>query len=128
MRLFALAMTAFFATGCFHWAPATSLSSIEDDRVQIHAQSNVIKLEHATARGRLIEGEPKEGFSSIERFDDCAPPACARVDVSDARVMVRKLNVPATIGIIGVSAVGVGATVFLVALLTFAFASQPVLF
>ncbi len=128
MRLFALAMTALFATGCFHWAPATSLSSIEDARVQIHVQSDVIKLEHATARGRLIEGEPKEGFSAIERFDDCAPPACARVDVSDAQVMVRKLNVPATIGVIAASAVGVGATVFLVALLAFVLAPQPVFF
>lgn len=128
MRLLVLATMTIFATGCFHWAPATSLSSIEDARVQVYQGSHVVALEHATAQGRVIEGQPTEGFSYVERFADCAPPSCARLDVSDAHVMVRKLNVPGTIAIIGGSAVLVAATVFFVAVLIAIGSSEPVSF
>ena len=127
MRLFALA-TALLATGCFHWAPASSLSSIEDDRVQVYEGSHLVALRHATAHGRVIEGEPTEGFSFVEREEGCAPPSCARMDVSRARVLVRKLNLPATIAVVAGSAVIAAATVFLAALVAFALAPKPVFF
>jgi len=94
---------ALLASGCFRWAPVSSLSSIEDDRVKIQQGSDERTLVHATARGRIIEGQPTEGG---ER---------ALVDATASRVLARRLNPGATAAIITVSALGVAGTVFAVA-------------
>ncbi len=119
--------TALLAAGCFHWAPASSLSSIEDDRVKVYASEHEITLDHATARGRVIQGEPQEGGLFLDQSADCALPSCGWVDVSNAKVMVRRLNVGATVGIIAGSVV-VAATLFFLAAAAAFVASQPVLF
>jgi hypothetical protein len=103
-------MTAIFATGCFHWAPASSLSSIEDDRVKVYASEHEITLAHATAHGRVIVGEPQEGGLFLDQSGDCAMPSCGSIDVTNAKVAVRRLNVPVTAAILAGSALLVAAT------------------
>jgi len=114
-RLLALSC-ALLASGCFRYAPVSSLSSIDDDRVVIEEGYGKRTLVHATAHGRTIEGQPFEGAERVE------------VDVSQARVLARRLNGPATGAIIGASVIGVGATVFLVAMAIFAASVQNVAF
>lgn len=96
---------ALLASGCFRYAPVTSLSSIDDDRVVIEEGSSRRTLVHATAHDRTIEGQASEGAERVE------------VDVTNARVLARRLNGPATGGIIAASVVGVAGTVFGIALL-----------
>lgn len=96
---------ALLASGCFRYAPVSSLSSVDDDRVVIEESDSKRTLVHATARGRTIEGQTSEGGDRV------------LVDVTNARVLARRLNGPATAAIIGASAVGVAGTVFGVVLL-----------
>ena len=96
---------ALLASGCFRYAPISSLSSIDDDRVVIQDGESKRTLVHATAHGRTIEGQPSEGAERVE------------IDVTNARVWARRLNGPATGVIIGASAVGVAGTVFGIILL-----------
>ena len=102
-RLLAIVCMLMAASGCFRWAPVSSLSSIEDDRVKIQQGSDERTLVHATARGRVIEGQPDEGGERVE------------VDPTTSRVLARRLNPGATAAIITVSALGVAGTVFAVA-------------
>jgi len=103
-RLLAFAC-ALLASGCFRFAPVSSLSSIEDDRVVIEDGDSRRALVHATAHGRTIEGQLVEGGERVE------------LDVTQARVLARRLNGPATAAIIGASAIGVAGTVFAVVML-----------
>jgi len=119
--------TAILAAGCFHWAPASSLSSIEDDRVAVYTNGRAMTLDHATARGRVIQGEPREGGEFLDQSADCALPSCGWVDVSNAKVMVRRLNVGATVAIVAGSVVVAAGLFILAAAAAFA-ASQPVFF
>ena len=105
---------ALLASGCFRWAPITSLSSIEDDRVLVHEGNATQTLVHATARGHVIEGQAREGGERVE------------VDATESRVLARRLNVPATAAILGASAVAIAGTVFAVGLFTFLLAQQPI--
>ncbi len=123
VRSFVIAMV-IFATGCFHYAPVSSLSSVEDDRVRIYEGDHEIEMEHATARGRVIQGEPTLGHQYLDQSAECMPPACGSMDVSNARVMARRVNVPATIAILVASAAAVAATVVFGVII--AFASRPV--
>ena len=93
---------ALLASGCFRYAPVSSLSGIEDERVVIVEGYSRRSLVHATAHGRTIEGQASESGERVE------------VDVTQARVLARRLNGPATGAIIGASVIGVGATVFVV--------------
>ncbi len=88
-------------TGCFHWAPITSLAEIEDARVQITTPDEVFTLEHATAAGHVIIGQRSDGASAEE------------VDASDRDVHVRKrkLDGLATGFVIG-TIISIAAVVF----------------
>jgi len=107
---------AVLTSGCFRWAPVTSLSSIEDERVVIDEGARRRMLVHATAHGREIEGQAIEGGEPV------------RVDATEGEVLVRKLNVPATGVIIAASGLAVGATVLAVVLTIVAAAARPVPF
>jgi len=90
---------ALLASGCFRYAPVSSLSGIEDDRVVIEEGASRRTLVHATAEGRAIEGQ--ELVSGEHVF----------VDVTRSRVLARRLNGPATGAIIAASAIGLAGTV-----------------
>lgn len=115
MRTAAFAF-ALLASGCFRWAPVTSLSSIEDERVVIEQGAQRRMLVHATARGREIEGQAVEGGEPVQ------------LDATEGQVLVRKLNVPGTAAIIGASALAAGATVFAVVMAIVAASARPVPF
>jgi hypothetical protein len=104
---------AVLASGCFRWAPITSLSRIEDDRILVHENWGSRSLVHATANERVIEAQEEIGGRPVV------------VDPTQSPVLVRRLNVPATAAIIGVSALGVAGTVFAVAVLI-ALLTRPV--
>jgi hypothetical protein len=105
---------ALLASGCFRWAPISSLSSIDDDRLLVREASRTQMLVHATAHGRTIEGQLTEGGERVE------------VDPTEARVFARRLNVPVTTAIIAASTVGVAGTALGVMLIIFLLSSQAV--
>ena len=113
-RLLALSC-ALLASGCFRYAPVSSLSSIEDDRVVIEEGASQRTFVHATAHGRTIEAQAAEGSERVE------------VDVThETRVLARRLNGPATGAIVAASALGLAGTVFGVIALIFAMSVQNV--
>jgi len=99
MRRALVCVCAILASGCFRYAPVSSLSSVEDDRVVIEEGASRRTLVHATAQGRMIEGQSVEGGERV------------LVDVTQSRVLARRLNAPATGAIIAASAIGVAGTV-----------------
>ena len=109
-------MCVLLASGCFRYAPVTSLSSVDDDRVVIEEGFSKRTLVHATAHGRTIEGQPSEGAEPVE------------VDVTQARVFARRLNGPATGAIIAASAIGLAGTVFGIIAIIIAASVHPVAF
>ena len=113
MRWVAL-VCALLASGCFHWAPVSSLSSIEDAHVKIEEGFSSQTLVHATANGRVVEGQLEEGGRRVE------------LDVTQSKVLVRKLNGPATAAIITASAIGLAGTVFAVVAIAVLAVSHPV--
>jgi hypothetical protein len=118
MRRALVCFLAVLASGCFRWAPISSLSSVEDARVVIEDGSSPRRtLVHATAHGRTIEAQTSEGGDRVE------------VDVTpETRVLARRLNAPATGAIIALSAIGVAGTVFGVALIIIAMSVRNVAF
>jgi hypothetical protein len=92
-------------TGCFHWAPVSSLGDVEDERVEITRRSEVMVLEHATAHGHVITGQTWEG----------AQPADVDVSEVSVRVRARQLDGVATGIIVGL---GVALTTVVVVVLT----------
>jgi hypothetical protein len=107
---------ALLASGCFRYAPVTSLGTIDDERVVIEDGEAKRTLVHASAQGRTIEGQSSEGGERVE------------VDVTHARVFARRLNGPATGAILAGSAVAVAATVLGIIALVVALQSRPVPF
>lgn len=112
-RLLAIACV-LLANGCFRWAPVSSLSSINDDRVKVEHDGVEEMLVHATAHGRVIEGQTSEGGERVE------------VDATVSRVRARRLNPGATAAIITASALGVAGTIFAVAVVVIIASSQVV--
>ena len=98
---------ALLASGCFRWAPVSSLSSVEDDRVVIEEGASTRTLVHATAHGRTIEGQTSEAGERVE------------IDATHSRVLARRLNPGATAAIVTVSVLGVAGTVFAVVVAAF---------
>jgi len=103
---------ALLASGCFQWAPLSSLSNIDDDRVLVQERWGSRELVHATANGRLIEAETAYG-NPVE------------LDATTSRVMVRRLNVPVTAAIVTISTLAVAGTITALALFIAAI-TQPV--
>jgi hypothetical protein len=103
---------ALLASGCFRWAPVSSLSNIDDDRVRVQEEWGSRELIHATANGRVIEAQTVYG-NPVE------------VDATRAKVLVRRLNVPATAAIITISSLAVAGTITALALFI-AILTQPV--
>ncbi len=102
-------------TGCFRWAPVTSLYEVRDDRVRLTEGESVVVLDHATANGRVVLG--KTALQEV-----------VEVDVSHARVEVRRINGLATAGIItGASVLTTATALFAIAILAIASAPRPVL-
>jgi hypothetical protein len=91
-------MAAVLATGCYRWAPVTSLATIEDERVHLELDEGTLALEHATARGRVIEG--RLASDSVVGFSGCTASSC-EIDATRAHaVMAHRLNVPVTVGLV----------------------------
>jgi hypothetical protein len=108
---------ALLASGCFRYAPVTSLGSIDDDRVVIDDGESKRTLVHATANGRMVEGQSAEDGEHVV------------VDATRARsIFARKLNAPATGAIIGASALGLVGTVAAIVLVVIANESHPIPF
>ncbi len=103
-------------TGCFRYAPVTSLDEINDDRVQvIWNDGKAMTLTHATASGHTIVGERASGEP-------------AEIDATDGiHVRKRKLDGAVTAGIIAGSVVVAAGIVGAFLLAIIASASQPVL-
>ncbi len=116
MRRALVCFLAVLASGCFRWAPISSLSRVDDSRVVIEDGSSPRRtLVHATAHGRTIEAQTSEGGDRVD------------VEVTpETRVLARRLNAPATGALIAVSAVGVAGTVFGVILLIVAMSVRNV--
>jgi len=110
-RLFVLAC-ALLASGCFRWAPVSSLSAIDDDRIQVEESTGPRTLFHATASGRIIEAETIYGN----------PVA---VDATASRVFVRRLNVPATVAIVSASGLALAGTIAAVQRLIDNYVARP---
>ena len=100
MRLIAYATALVFMCGCFRWAPVTSLSSIQNDRVLIREGDDSAIINRATADGQIIEGQADVGGAHVQ------------VDAVQSHVFVRRLNVPATALIITGAVVATAATAF----------------
>jgi len=90
--------------------PATSLADIHDETVRISTPDSSVTMEHATADGQAIQGTPVTEGGRFEVSETCAPPACYRVDVALANVEVRRINGPATAGLVVISIVGAALT------------------
>ena len=71
------------ATGCFHWAPVESLGEIDDARVRVVTDERTVSLEHATSRGRVVEGVAGDGSREA-------------LDVTRDRVLAWRLDGTAT--------------------------------
>ena len=110
-RLLAIAC-ALLASGCFRWAPVSSLSTIDDDRILVQERWGSRELVHANANGRVIEAQALYG-NPVE------------IDATSSNVLVRRLNVPATVAIVTVSSLAVAGTIAAFALYIAAI-TQPV--
>lgn len=103
---------ALLASGCFRWAPVSSLASVDDDRVLVQEGWGSRELIHATANGRVIQAETAYG-NPVE------------IDATTSRVLVRRLNVPATAAIVTLSTLALAGTVAALAVFIAAI-TQPV--
>ena len=103
MRRAVVCFVAMLASGCFHWAPISSLSSVDDDRILVQEPTGPRVLVHATANDRVIEAREEIGGRPVI------------VDPLQSQVLVRRLNGPATAAIIGASALGVAGTIGVIA-------------
>ena len=112
-RRLLVCILAVLTSGCFRWAPISSLSRIDDDRILVHEGWGERTLVHATANDRVIEAQEAIGGRPVV------------IDPVQTRVLVRRMNVPATAAIVSASAIGLAGTVFAVAVLL-AFLMRPV--
>jgi hypothetical protein len=111
MRRAALAC-ALLANGCFRWAPVSSLANVDDDRLLVQERWGSRELVHATANGRVIEGQTVFG-NPVE------------IDATQSHLLVRRLNVPATVAVITVSSLLLAGTITALAVFITAI-TQPV--
>ena len=81
----------------------SSLSDVENDRVLVQEGWGSRTLVHATANGRSIDAETIYGSP-------------VQIDATSSRVLVRRLNVPATVAIVTISSLAVAGTIAAVAL------------
>lgn len=56
LKRLATVMILAVLTGCYRWAPVTSLSEITDDSVEVRTRDETYTLAHATAVGHVIHG------------------------------------------------------------------------
>jgi hypothetical protein len=105
MRRVLVCFVAVLASGCFRWAPISSLSSVDDDRILVHEPSGPRTLIHATGSERVIEAQEEIGGRAVV------------VDPLQSPVLVRRLNVPATAAIISASALALAGTIGVVAVI-----------
>ncbi len=100
-------------TGCYRWAPATSLYEVQNDEVTVHTEDSSLLLQHASTNGRMLSGMTAEGEQ-------------AEIDLTHARVQVRRLNVAATAGLVASLGVLTAAAVVVPVLMIVLTASHPI--
>jgi hypothetical protein len=93
MRWKALVAVMLLTSGCYRWAPISSLNDIVDDKVRITKDDDVVVLEHANVRGRIVTGT-----RAHPPFDAVGPPD-TEVDVTSSEVQAWRLNVGVAIGV-----------------------------
>ncbi len=118
VRPLAIAVVMLLTSGCYHWVPISSLNDIADDKVRIAKDDDVVVLEHANARGRIVTG------TRAHPPFDAVGPADTDVDVTGSRVEAWRLNLAVVVGVSAGVTLAVVSVIIAVAVI--ALASHPV--